>query len=59
MRQIVHVALMLSFFSCFFVGVGGCGGTESGTQQITKKADPDPELNQEKTKPGRPAPSRR
>jgi hypothetical protein len=49
MRRItVSVLLVGLLLSSSTAGLIGCGGSEAGTQQISEKAAPDPELAAEK-----------
>ena len=43
MQRIVLLLLYAGLLWVPTAGITGCGGTESGTQQITQKASPDPE----------------
>jgi hypothetical protein len=54
MRRIVHLLLIVGLLCVPTAGITGCGGTESGTQQITQKASPDPETAETGPKTGKP-----
>jgi len=43
MRRIVLFSLMVGVVSLSVTGLSGCGGSESGTQQITEKLPDNPE----------------
>jgi hypothetical protein len=54
MRRIVYLLLVAGLLSVPTAGITGCGGTESGTQQITQKASPDPETAEPSPKAAKP-----
>ncbi len=45
MRKMLACLLSMGLLSFAVAAFTGCGGTESGTKQISEKAGPDPELN--------------
>lgn len=59
MRRIFPPMLILGLLCLVVGGVAGCGGTESGTTQISEKFAPDPELNAKASKSAKPGRSPR
>ena len=54
MSRLLAFPLILGLLAFSVVGFFGCGGgTESGTQQISEKAAPDPESNPDLQKKGK------
>jgi len=53
MQRIVYLLLLFRLLFIPTAGITGCGGTESGTQQNSEKAQPDPETLNPEPKSGK------